>query len=69
MYVFPADLKTNLAKLPIVMAEVISDNVALAVRIRGLVAYLKECKNTCSPTVACIDNLKKVFEFFGKSTS
>lgn len=60
-------MKKSLARLPVIIAEVISDNVALAVRMRGLVPFLKECTQSCSPTLILIENMKQVFEFFNEN--
>ena len=52
-----------------IIAEIVSDNVAVAVRLRGFVAFLKECQDSCSITQACIENMRSAFEFFEKSPS
>lgn len=41
--------------------------MALAVRFIGLLSFLEECQANISPTLACIDNMKSVFNYFASS--
>lgn len=43
--------------------------MAHAVRLRGIISFLEECQDSCSPIIACIDSLKQVFKFFKRNIS